>query len=59
MKADETIEKIRKVRHEISKECGHNPKRLVSYYKKFQKKFSHRLLSQSNTLKTTAKPVHR
>ncbi len=39
MKQDPTIERIRQIRHEISEECGHNPKKLVGYYMKYQKKF--------------------
>jgi hypothetical protein len=32
MKTDPLVEAIRKARHEISKECGHDPYRLVAYY---------------------------
>ena len=33
MKIDPEIERIRAVRHRISEECGHDPKRLVAYYR--------------------------
>jgi hypothetical protein len=37
MKADPVIDEIRKVRDEISRECGYEPRKLVSYYKRLQK----------------------
>ena len=36
MKQDKTIERIRKVRHEISKKFDHNPRKLVEHYIKMQ-----------------------
>ncbi len=39
MKPDAEIEEVRAVRHRISEECGHDPKRLIAYYKQV----SHRL----------------
>ncbi len=44
MGCDETIERIRRVRHEISAACGHEPGRLVAYYMEYQKKLSGRLV---------------
>lgn len=32
MKTDPLVEAIRKARHEISQECGHDAYRLVAYY---------------------------
>ena len=32
MKADPVIDEIRKVRDEISRECGYEPPKLVNYY---------------------------
>ena len=32
MKADPVIDEIRKVRDEISRECGYEPRKLVNYY---------------------------
>ena len=37
MKKDPVIDEIRRVRHQISAECGHDAKRLVEYYMKFEK----------------------
>ncbi|NQT12588.1 MAG: hypothetical protein HQ582_07565 [Planctomycetes bacterium] len=33
---DEAIQEIRRVRHEISCRCGHDPLRVVAYYHEFQ-----------------------
>ena len=30
---EEEVEKIRAVRHRISEKCGHDPKRLLEYYR--------------------------
>lgn len=40
MKADPVIDEIRKVRDEISRECGYEPRKLVNYYKRLQKEES-------------------
>ena len=37
MKDDPAIRIIREVRHKISEECEHNPKKLVEYYMKRQR----------------------
>ena len=47
MKEDQTIERIRKARHEISEQCDHNPKKLTEYYKDYQKKFEKKLPKES------------
>jgi|APSaa5957512576_1039674.scaffolds.fasta_scaffold306484_1 uncharacterized protein (DUF927 family) len=39
MKTDPTIDRIRKIRHEISEEYGHDPKKLIEYYIKHQQKY--------------------
>jgi len=33
---DEVIREIRRVRHEISRRCDHDPRRVVAYYRSFQ-----------------------
>ncbi len=33
---DEGIKEVRRVRHEISEECGHDVDRLVSYYQQLE-----------------------
>jgi hypothetical protein len=35
---DPGIEWIRRVRHEISEECGHDPHRLVEYYRRLEER---------------------
>ncbi len=44
MKEDPGIAWIREVRHRISQEFGHDPRRLVDYYKDLQKQHKDRLL---------------
>lgn len=34
--ADDEITIIRRIRHEISAECGHNVDRVVAYYRRFE-----------------------
>jgi hypothetical protein len=46
MKDDPTITRIRKTRHNISKKCGHDPKKIVDYYIKLQKKHKERFLTK-------------
>jgi flagellar motility protein MotE (MotC chaperone) len=43
-KTDPGIEHIRQVRHQISAEYKHDPKRLVEHYEKLQEKYSARVL---------------
>jgi hypothetical protein len=38
MKPDPIIDEIREMRHRISEECGHDPDRLVEYYRELEKK---------------------
>ncbi|MBU6402958.1 MAG: hypothetical protein KGS61_21770 [Verrucomicrobia bacterium] len=38
MRPDPEIEEIRAVRHRISAECGHDPKRLVERYRKLSRR---------------------
>jgi len=53
MKPDPVLERIRAVRIEISKKCGHNPKVLVAHYLAMEEQFKDRILKQTLT-KTTA-----
>jgi hypothetical protein len=39
-----SLERIRRVRHEISEEFGHDPRRLVQYYIELQNSHADRLL---------------
>ena len=44
MTADPTIAAVREVRHRISASVGHDPKRLVDYYKGLQREHPEKLL---------------
>ncbi|MBC8872866.1 MAG: hypothetical protein H8E44_25815 [Planctomycetes bacterium] len=33
---DEIVREVRRVRHEISRRCGHDPRKVVAYYREFQ-----------------------
>lgn len=44
MRADPGLEEIRRVRHEISAEVGHDPKRLLEYYRKTEEDYADRLV---------------
>jgi len=46
MRQDPTIERVRQTRREISQEFGHDPRKLVEHYKKYQKRFSERLVTR-------------
>ncbi len=41
---DPTIDRIREVRHQISAELGHDPKRVVAYYAELEKELSGRFV---------------
>ena len=41
---DEPIERIRRTRHEISAQHGHDPRRLVEYYMELQKAHEQQLI---------------
>lgn len=47
-KKDEAIDQIREIRHIISEENGHNPKRLVDYYIELQKQYPQLAQFQNN-----------
>ncbi len=44
MKPDPVIDEIRKVRHEISAEYDHDPRKLVQHYIELQKAYKDRLI---------------
>ncbi len=44
MQGDQAIAEIREVRRQISEECGHDPRRLITYYKELQLRHKERLL---------------
>ncbi len=41
---DPTIDRIREVRHQISAEFGHDPKRVVAFYAELEKELSGRFV---------------
>jgi len=51
MKTDPTVDRIRQIRHEISEECDHDPKKLIEYYMKYQKKYKGRLITSPRITK--------
>jgi hypothetical protein len=42
--AEDPIERIRRVRHEISAKCDHDPRKLVEHYMELQKRHAERLI---------------
>jgi hypothetical protein len=46
---DSVIAKIREERHEVSRQHGHDPRKVVAYYMEMQKQYSDRLLESSAT----------
>ena len=55
---DPTIDRIREVRHEISAEFGHDPKRLVAFYADLEKEFSDRFVEE-RPARTKVSKAHR
>lgn len=49
MKDVSILQHIREVRHRISQECGHDPKRLIEYYMRLQERHKERLLKVSKS----------
>ena len=41
---DPGLEELRRVRHEISAEIGHDPKKLLEYYRKLEAEYADRLV---------------
>ena len=46
MQVDPTLDRIREIRHRISQQCEHDPKKLVEYYLQIQANYTNRLLEQ-------------
>jgi hypothetical protein len=47
--SDPVIDEIRAVRHRISAQFDHDPKRLVAHYMEFQKQYQARLIETEET----------
>jgi hypothetical protein len=56
--SDPTLDRIREVRHEISAEFGHDPKRLVAFYADLEKEFSDRFVGERPAKREVSR-VHR
>jgi hypothetical protein len=50
MKSDPVIDEIREVRHAISAEHGHDPRRMLVYYADIQARFRDRIVNYGATL---------
>ena len=46
MKDDPTIAAIREARHHISESVGHDPRKLVDYFRRLQNRHQERIISQ-------------
>ena len=47
---DPTIDRIREVRHQISEEFGHDPKRLVAHYIELERDYAGRFLDERSAI---------
>jgi hypothetical protein len=54
MQDDPAIERVREVRHRISQQCEHDPKKLVEYYLRLQERHRERLLKAAQAEKPEA-----
>jgi hypothetical protein len=43
--AEDPIAQVRRVRHEISAKCDHDPRKLVEHYMELQKRHADRLIT--------------
>jgi len=57
MKDDPAIAKIREVRHRISEEHDHDPRKVVEYYIEMQKQYRERLVESSADEEKHSQPV--
>jgi hypothetical protein len=55
MQDDPAIERVREVRHRISQQCEHDPKKLVEYYMRLQERYRERLLKAAQAEKPEAR----
>ena len=56
MQDDPAIASVREVRHRISQQYGHDPKKLVEYYIQLQEKHKNRLLEEVQSKKPEVAP---
>jgi hypothetical protein len=57
LKSDPGIMRIRRVRHRISEECDHDPRKVVDHYIKLQKRYTGRLLAPKEEMEISGEPV--
>ena len=54
---DPTLDHVRGVRHRVSEQCAHDPKKLIEYYIQLQAKYTGRLLEQGQEKQPKATPT--
>jgi hypothetical protein len=57
MQDDPAMAHVREVRHRISQQNAHDPKKLVEYYIRLQEKYKDRLLEQVQSKKPEVTPA--
>ncbi len=57
MQDDPAVERVREIRHQISQQCDHDPKKLVAYYMRLQERHKERLLEVVKDEKLTEAPA--
>ena len=57
MQPDPTLDHVREVRHRISQQCAHDPKKLVEYYIQLQAQYADRLLEPGKAEQPQAIPA--
>ncbi len=45
MTSDPTINEIRRIRHEVSAECSHDPRNMLAFYSQIQSRVKARLVN--------------
>ena len=57
MHDDPAIARVREVRHQISKQCDHDPKKLVEHYMQLQERHKDRLLDLAKLKEAEEEPT--
>lgn len=55
MKSDPAIDSIRRTRHQISEQFGHDTKALVEHYKSMQKQYAGRLVVDESSIANSSR----
>lgn len=56
-KKDSPLEAVRRVRHEISEEMWHDPRRLLEYYRRLEAEYADRLVHSTERTPPEPQPV--